>query len=212
MRLTLNCIESSLIVRLPQAAARTASSQPSSLRLRSDACADEDAFVAAPGSTQLGHFCLRLTSDAKVGSDAGPIRFRAESDSAHDPAGGLSAFEKEMCLSQLSCISSVQRLARVRAASRKLGASIACNLSIRPGTALRESPAFESGRGENCSSVRSGRMTHTRFSSPSEEKKRGTTPRIVPSQSSSVPDFRDVTHFEWIVSQPSRRDSQCVPT
>lgn len=155
MRLTLNCIDSSLSARLPQVTAETASSQPLSLRVRANARADSKACVPVPAFAQLGHRGRRLTADGKVDSGAAPIRFQDGRDSAHSPAGGLSTFEKEMCRSQRICVSSVQTLARVRAASREPGALIVCNASVKPVTTRRESPAFESARGGTCPSVRS---------------------------------------------------------
>ena len=157
MRLIPHCTKSSRVARLPQVPAVTASSQPLSLRVRSHACAVSKTFVAEPDSAQLGRSGRRLISEANTDSDAAPIRFRHARDSAHRPAGALPVSKKEMCLSQRSCIPSVQTLARVRAVSLELGALIVCNTSVEPVTTPRESPSFESSRHETCSSVRSDR-------------------------------------------------------
>ena len=119
---------------------------------------------------------------------------------------------KKVCRSPRRCISSVQTLARVRAVSREPVAWIVCNLAEKPVKAPGETLAIKCSRHETCSAVSSDTKTQKDSASPSEEKKRGTTPCIVPSRARRFPEFRDSIRFEWIFSQPSRRDSQCVPT
>lgn len=133
----------------------------------------------------------------------------------------------KMCRSSLPRISSVQALARVRAASRRQFFSIVCNRAESPldrqADPQGRSAVSERPQHENCSSVSTHfvsshpvstgtRTLHSSSSQRSEVEKPGYhTPH---SSLASDLGSRLSGHngFEWILSQPSRRDSQCVPT
>ena len=233
MRLIPDHNTSARIAYLRQLTAETACFKPSSLRvgmavLGVDAGANSAATLNESPSTELGTELetqlnqrdARLTPqahsvEASVDSEGEPSR-----STARLPFAAASNFDSaasgKRCISVHNCISSVQSVARVRAVSRDEIASNLRDFDEKPVTTLRESAAVRSLRHEICSlfEIRRdfGHVDSFRFFFANEEKKRGTTSRVVPSQADSVPDFRDVIRCEWIVCQPSRRDSQCVPT